>query len=329
MNATGLSLVKSFDVLAAQAKNKKFKSALLQIRERINKGESLSEALSGYREIFSELFLNMVKVGEESGTLEEIFKNLSLQLEKEHELKSKIQNAMIYPAVVLLTMLGVAVVIVAVVIPRLNTFFSSLNAPIPFYTKIMLGSGNFAAAHWPLLIIVPVVLLVFLWLVSKTRQGKWLMDTFLLKLPFFSLLVKESNCAILIRSLSSLISAGVPIVTSLEVSSKVVGNYYFKKAVDMAAAKVKGGENLSSALKDFENVFPTGMIEMVQVGEETGKTSAILKKLAEFYEQELADATEKLSTAIEPILIVIMGVAVGVFAFSIISPMYSMLGSIQ
>lgn len=328
MSATGLSVVKSFDVLAAQARSKTFKNALLGVKEKISKGEPLSTALSSFPNIFSELFASMVKIGEESGSLEEVFKILSLQLEKEHELKSKVQGAMIYPAIILLTMLGVGVVIVAVVIPHLNTFFSALNVELPFYTKFILNMGNFAAKQWPFLLLAFAALIVFFMAALKTKQGKKAIDTLLLKAPFFSLLVKENNCALFIRSLSSLIASGVPLLKSLEVSSKLLGNFYFRRALDGTAEKVKKGENLSAALKTYQDIFPFGMIEMIEVGEETGKTSTILKNLAEFYEQEVISASEKISVAIEPILIVVLGVAVGIFAFSIIQPMYSVLSSI-
>lgn len=328
MTATGLSIVKIFDILSVQARNKKFKAALVDIKGRIGKGQPLSDALSAYPDIFSELFLSMVRVGEESGTLDEIFEELSFQMEKEHELKSKVQGAMIYPAIIVLTMIAVSIVIISVVIPHLNTFFNSLEIELPIYTKIVLGSGNFAAKNWPLLAASPFILAFAFVGMLKTKQGKWVVDTIFLKLPFFSKLVKENDCAILIRSLSSLISSGVPLVRSLEISSRLMGNHYFRRAIEEAGEKIKKGENLSSTLKTHRDIFPLGMIEMIEVGEETGKSSDILKRLAEFYEKEVMNAAGKISTAIEPILIVVLGVAVGIFAFSIIQPMYSVLNSI-
>ena len=329
MTATGLSMVRIFDILSAQAKTKNLRKALLDMKEKINKGKSLAEALGSYPNIFSDLFLSMVKVGEESGTLEEVFKTLSLQLEKEHELKSKLQGAMIYPCIILVTMLSVAIIIMTMVLPQLDVFFSSFKTDLPFYTRFVIALGKFSQKQWPFLVAAPIVFALVFWKIAKTKKGKWAIDTVLLRLPFFSLLVKESNCAFLIRSLSSLIASGVPIVRSLEISRDVVGNFYFKKAVNSAVEKVKKGESLAVSLRDYKDIFPFGMIEMVEVGEETGKTSSILKTLAEFYEQEVVDASEKLSSAIEPVLIVVLGVAVGIFAFSIISPMYSVLGSIE
>ena len=329
MVATGLSLVSSFEVLAVQARNKKLKSALYAVKERINKGENLSEALSNYPGIFSAFFLSMIKVGEESGTLEEVLRILCLQLEKEHKLKSELQGAMIYPAIVLSLMVVVGIIIAIVVLPRLKQFFASMNAQIPFYTKFLIDFGQFSIQQWPLLIISPVALGILIWLALKTAQGKWLKDTILLKLPIFSSLIKKSNCAILIRSLSSLLGSGVPLTKSLEVTAGTVGNFYFKKAINEALEKIKKGEKLSESLMPHKDIFPFGAIEMMEVGEETGKTSTVLKTLADFYEDEVISATAKLSAAIEPMLIIVMGAVVAFFAFSIIEPMYSSLGAIH
>jgi type IV pilus assembly protein PilC len=162
----------------------------------------------------------------------------------------------------------------------------------------------------------------------RTKTGKWARDTLLLKVPIISSLVKKSNSALFIRSLSSLITSGVPLTRSLEIISKTVDNFYFKKAIFESIEKIKKGEKLSSALKTHQVLFPFGTIEMMEVGEETGKTSTILKKLAEFYEQEVISAAENLSVAIEPVLILALGLAVGFFAVSIIGPMYSAMQSI-
>ena len=329
MVAAGLSLVKGFDVLANQAKNKKLKNALFAAKEQINKGESMSSVLSHYPDIFSEFFLSMIKIGEESGTLEEVLKILSLHLEKEHRLKSGVQQAMIYPVIVLSLMLAVGIIIAIVVLPKLKDFFTGLNAPIPFYTKLLIDFGEFSTKQWPLLIAIPVVLAFLAIAALKTKKGKWMKDTTLLKLPIFSSLIKKNNCAILIRSLSSLLGSGVSLTRALEVSSGTVGNFYFKKAVNNALDEVKRGESLSQAFGLYKDIFPYGAIEMIEVGEETGKTSSVLKTLADFYEEEVVSAAAKLSAVIEPVLIIILGVMVGLFAISIIEPMYSSLSAIK
>ncbi len=329
MFSTGLPLVKSIDILASQAKNKKLKSALLDAKEKVNKGENLSDALGNYPHIFSELFVNMIKVGEESGTLDEIFQILSLQLIKENELRSRIKNAMIYPSIILMVMFVVGIVVINFVIPNLNVFFTTLNVDIPIYTKILIYSGNYLSQRWYLLFVVPLFIFIFIYTALKSKKGKKFIDTLLLKMPVISPIVKKSNSAFLIRSLSSLMASGVPLTRSLEISSKTIGNYYFKEAALEANKKIKKGEKLSDALRTYQNIFPIGVIEMMEVGEETGKTSEVLKKLADFYEQEAASAVEKLSILIEPILIIILGLGVAIFAFSIIEPMYSSIRSIS
>ena len=329
MFSTGLPLVKSFEVLSQQTKNPSLKKALNDIKSRVNKGENLSDALSKYQNIFSELFVNMIKVGEESGTLEDIFQILSLQLQKEHELKSKIKNAMIYPVIILLVMLIVGVVMIAFVIPNLNVFFESLNVDVPIYTRIMLSVGDFLAKRWYLALFFAILFGFCFYLFIKTKPGKRMMDSAFLKMPVISPIVKKNNAAFLIRSLSSMISAGVPLIRALEISSKTVNNHYFKDAAIDAGEKIKKGWKLSAALKLHQDIFPFGVTEMVEIGEETGKSSNILKKLAEFYEQEAITAVERLSILIEPILIIFLGLGVGVFAFSIIEPMYSSLQSIS
>ena len=329
MFSAGLSLIKSIDILTIQSKNQILKDALANIKEKINKGENFSGALANYPNIFSDLFVNMVKIGEESGTLDEIFKILSLQFQKEHELKSKIKNAMVYPLIILMVMGVVGIVMITFVIPSLKVFFATLSSDIPIYTKALFYSSDIFVKYWYLFILALCLLFFSIFSMLRTKNGKIILDSFLLKLPIISPIVKKNNSAFLIRSLSSLMTSGVPLVRSLEISSKTVSNYYFKEAVIEAAEKVKKGEKLSSSLKYHQALFPYGVIEMMEVGEETGETSVVLKKLSDFYEQEAINSIEKLTALIEPALIIFLGLAVGLFAFSIIQPMYSSLQSIQ
>ena len=325
MFSTGLSLVKSFTILSLQAKNKKLKSALLDIKERISKGESLSVCLASHPKIFSDLFVNMVKVGEESGTMDEILQVLSLQLSKEHELKSKVRNAMIYPCIILMVMFVIGGIIITFVLPSLNVFFTALSVDIPIHTKILLFLGNFLSIHWYLLFIVPGMLAFLFWSLLKTKQGRKAFDDILLRTPLISSIVKKNHSAFFIRSLSSLIGAGVPLVRGLEIVSNTLSNYHFKEALIKATESIKKGEKLSRALQPYANLFPLGVLAMVEVGEETGRTADILKKLADFYEQEAVTAIEKLMVLLEPMLIIILGLGVAAFAISIIQPIYSSL----
>lgn len=328
MVSTGLSLAKGFPILAAQSKNKKMKEALLDIGQEISKGRSISDSFKKYPDIFSELFRSMIQVGEESGTLEDALNVLTLQLEKEKEMSSKIQKALIYPAILVTTMLIVGVCLAVFVLPKINGFFQGLNAQLPMTTRIILGSGDFFMSYWYFFALAGFILaFIFLSLV-KTKTGRIFIDTTLLKIPYISLLVKKSNAASFIRSLSSLLSSGVPLIKSLDITSGIVSNYYFKQALSGASKEIEKGKKLFVSLESYKNLFPYGALDMIEIGEETGRTSLILKKLAEFYEEEVSNAAENLSVVIEPALIIVIGAAVGIFAVSILGPLYSVLGSI-
>jgi type IV pilus assembly protein PilC len=328
MVSTGLSLVKGFTILSAQSKNKKFKNALSDISQDISRGTSLSDSFRKYPDIFSEIFRGMIQAGEESGTLEEVLRVLSVQLEKEKEMAGKIKKALIYPAILIATMMVVGILLMVFAFPKISIFFKSLNAQLPITTRIILGSGDFLMKYWYFLFagfFIAILSVIFL---LKTKTGKFIIDTVAIRLPVVSSLVKKGNAASLIRSLSSLLSAGVPLIKSLEMAAGTLNNFYFKQALANAVVAVEKGEKLFKSLEPYKEIFPYGAVEMIEIGEETGKTSLILKSLAEFYEQEVSEAADNLSVIIEPVLIVILGAAVGIFAISIIGPLYSVLGSI-
>ena len=329
MIASGLPLPRSLKTLAEQSKSKKFRKTILNIREEIIKGKNFSEGLSLHPDIFSELFQNMVKVGEEAGTLENSLKVLTEQMEKENELKSKIIGAMIYPAVIICAMIGIGIVMLIVVVPQLALTFKELNIELPLTTRLVIFLGTFMAEKWYLMILIVLGILLLLRVASRTKTGRILIDNITLKIPIISGIVKKTNSAQTTRTLGSLITAGVPIVRSLEIISGSLSNIYFKTAVAKAAEKVKKGEKLFEALSPYQDIFPSIVLQMIEVGEETGETSTILIKLAEFFEEEVANATKNLSAVIEPVLMLIIGGIVGFFAVSMVQPMYSMLGSIK
>ena len=328
MFSAGLSLVKIFDILSSQTKKQKLKSIMLDIRERINKGESLSDSLARHPAVFNNFYRSMVKIGEESGTLEEVFGILSSHMDREHQLKAKIKGAMIYPCIILVVMGCIGVVVSTFVIPKFSSFLLSMNIELPIYTRILIGSGNFSQKYWYLIPLFPLTLVYGFLVAIRTKTGKWAFDTFLIKMPLISSFIKKNNSVILIRSLGSLNQSGISLVRSLEITSETVGNTYFKIALREALEKVKKGEKLSSALKPYARIFPFGALDMIEVGEETGKTSDILKKLSEFYEQEVEEELKNFSAIIEPALLIVIGLAVAFFAISIIEPMYSSLKSI-
>ena len=325
MISAGISLPRALRILAEQTKSKKFRNTILDIENEIIKGRSFSKGLSKYPKIFPELFFSMVKVGEEAGTLEEVLAALSRQMEKERELKSKIKGAMVYPAVILFAMAVIGVVMMIMVVPKLAQTFEDLGVELPMTTKIIIAVGSFLANFWYLLPIIFLTFLILLRAASKTKTGKLMIDTLLLKIPVVSSIVKKTNSAHTARTLSSLISSGVPIVRSLEVLSGSLGNVYYKEAIAEVAVRVKKGVKLAEALKDYQKIYPALIIQMIEIGEETGQTSDILQKLAGFFEEEVANATKNLSAIIEPVLMLVIGAVVGFFAIAMFQPIYSMM----
>lgn len=329
MVTSGLPLPRSLSILSEQAKSKKFKKALSEINQEIQKGKTFSESLAKYPTIFSEFYQSMVRVGEESGTLEQVLRILTLHMERENELRSKIKGAMIYPAVIVVVMLAVGVLMMTNVVPQLAQIFKDFNIQLPLTTRIIISLTDFLTQKWYLAIAAVLVLMTLFILTIRSKKGKEIIDNITLRLPIFSTLIIKINAAYTLRTLSSLIRAGIPIVRSIEITAGTLGNVRYKNAMQVSAEKVRKGEKFSEALKPYQKIYPTIVFQMITVGEETGQTSDILSKLADFYEEEVSNATRNLSALIEPVLLVIIGVVVGFFAVSMIQPLYSMLGAIQ
>ena len=329
MTEAGIPLPRTLRTLSAQSKNKKFARSLLIVADEITRGKSLAESLSLFPDIFPELFQSMIRVGEESGTLEEVLKVLNRQMEREYELRSKIKGALIYPAVIIFAMIGIGILMLVMVVPRLAETFRDLNVELPFTTRVVIAIGDFLAKKWHLAVLIFLVFLFIFRFILKTKLGKRASDFTLLKIPIIAPIVRKTNSAWAIRTLSSLFSAGVPIVRSLEIISESMSNVYFKRTMAEAAQVVQKGGKLSSALAPYSDIYPVSIIQMIEVGEETGETSSILAKLADFFEEEVTNSTKNLASIIEPILMLIIGATVGFFAISMIQPIYSMLGAIR
>ena len=329
MIASGVALPRALAILSGQARNKKFQKTLLKVKEEIIQGQAFSRALEAHPNIFSELFCSMIKVGEETGTLEDVLKVLVEQMERGHQIKSRVKGAMVYPAVIILAMLGIGILMLIVVVPKLAEVFSELNVDLPLTTRVVMAIGNFLAKFWYSIPLGILVIAIALRIFSKTETGKFVLGIIFLKLPIISPIIKKINSSHTVRTLSSLIASGVPIVRSLEIVSNSSGNIYYKQALAEAAERVKKGAKLAEVLKKYENIYPSLVFQMIEVGEETGETSNILKKLAEFYEEEVANTTKNLSSVIEPILMLIIGAVVGFFAVSMIQPIYSMMETCQ
>jgi len=328
MIAAGLPLPRAIESLSKQVKTLKFKNALLEIKNKVVEGKSLSEALAYYPSIFPELFTNMIKVGEESGTLEKVLETSSSQMEKEHLLKSRVTSAMIYPAIIICAMIAVATLMLITIVPKLAETFEDLNIELPASTKVVIGIGTFLSTNWHLVLLFSVLFVIASIRILKIEAVKKISDKILLNIPVVGPIVKITNSAYTTRNLSSLIGAGVSLPKSLEITSGTLGNYYFKAAMNEAAERVRKGGKLSEVLAGYKNVYPSIVIQMMAVGEETGETSKVLEKLADFFEEEMSTAARNLASVIEPVLMIIIGITIGFFAVSMVQPMYSMLGNV-
>jgi len=326
MTRTGVSLVRAFDILACQTKNKKFKKVLIDISRKIQKGNSLSKALSFYPKIFPPLYQETVKVGEETGELEKSLTVLSEQMERSHDLKSKIKSAMVYPLVVVCMLFGIGIFMMVFAVPKIREAFVDMKIELPVTTRAILAFADFAKEKWPLVLVIIGILVVVIMLVSKRKKGGKFVSGVLLKIPIISKIVRQANSALTLRTLSSLMAAGVPIVRSLNICSGALNNFYFQESLKKAAEVVEKGEKLSKALRPYEKIYSPMVLQMMEVGEETGETADVLKKLAEFFEGEVSESTQRLSSVLEPFLMLIVGIIVGFFVVSMMQPMFGMMG---
>lgn len=328
MVKAGLSLSKSLDALARQTTNANFAKVISEVNIDVAKGNSFADALAKHPDVFDDLFVNMVRVGELSGTLDTILELSAEQMRKDYDLKSRVKGAMMYPAVILLVMLGVGVVVMVYIIPKLTVIFTSMNVDLPASTRLLIGISDALTNHGLIILGILLVLGYLLRMFLKTVTGIKIFDKLILKLPIFGDISKKINIARFSRTTSSLIKGGVSISTALKTVSKTLSNYYYKESIGIAAEKIEKGANLKDILEETENLYSPLVLQMIEVGEETGSLDSILMNLAEFYEGEINETTKNLSTIIEPILMVLMGVAVGFFAISMIQPMYSIGDSI-
>lgn len=329
MISSGLPLSKAVYNILAQTKNKKFIKILKNVQQDIQSGASFADGLAKYPGIFGELFINMVRVGEASGNLEEVLNILAGQLEKEHELINKVRGALVYPAVIVVAMVGIGILMMIFVVPQITSVFKDLDAELPISTQFIIALSNFFRDHYIVALSALAALAVVLKIFFLTKIGKRVLGFMVVNIPMVKNIVIKLNCARFARIYSSLLRSGVSVVESLKIISRTLTNVYYRKAFEKAAESIQKGINLSEVIKKEKKIFPVLVPQMVEVGEETGKTEEVLLKLAEFYEEEVNQLTKNLSSIIEPVLMIIIGSAVGFFAISILQPMYSVLENIK
>jgi len=324
MLGSGLSLPRALNIISNQTKNKKFKAVLEGLEKEVKMGNPLADSLEK-QAVFDELSVNMIKVGEVGGNLEEVLKTLADQLEKEHNLMSRVKGAMYYPSVILIVMFGVGIAMMTFVVPKLTTIFQDIKTPLPLSTRLIITVSDFMANNQIIVglsvfAIVGIVIVFF-----KSSFGKKIVGTVSAGLPIIKNVIIKLNNARFARIYSSLTKSGVSVVESLKIISHTLTNVKYRNAFAAISEEVQKGKPLHEELGKYPHLFPILTVQMVDVGEETGKTVEVLENLAAFFEEEVDQITKNLSSIIEPVLMVIIGIAVGFFAISMILPMYSIM----
>ena len=319
---SGLPLTDSLIILEKQTDKEKFREIIRQIAEDIQGGDTFADALSKHSSIFSLAFINIVRAGESSGTLDQVLTNLANTLEKDREFQSKVKGAFVYPIIIIGAMILVSAIILIFVVPKLTELYTDLDISLPLPTKIMIFISIIASRFWWLMIILGVVGFSALRRYRKTPQGGLLIDRLILRLPVMGRLNRDSSLTELTRTLGALVGAGVPILESLKIAGSVATNAVHRQAVSKATTLVEKGAQLSKALATDE-VFPPIIPQMVAVGEETGKMDDVLNKVSHFYELEVEHQVKNLTTALEPIIMIILGIMVALLVISIILPIYN------
>jgi type IV pilus assembly protein PilC len=328
MIEAGLPTSRALGVLSRQSKNKKLKKVIADLDETISTGQSLSVGLDKFPTIFPPIFTAMVRAGEESGNLVGALKVTAGQMERSYKLKRKIRGAMMYPGIIISAMILIGVLMMIFVVPTLTATFKELNADLPKSTQLIIFISDFLKEHFIIAFGIIAIIITLFITALRTARGQRIFEAFILKLPMVGFLVQEINSARTADTLSSLLQSGVEVTRSIEITRDVVQNSHYREVLDKVKEAIQGGAPMSGVFREYEHLYPPLVGEMVAVGEETGKLSELLERVAGFYQEDVDQKTKDMSTIIEPFLMVLIGGVVGFFAISMISPMYSLSNSI-
>ena len=323
MNRAGVSILDSLRMLADATENVMLKEAIEGVRVSTEKGETLAASMEQYPKVFPSIMVHMVAAGEASGSLDVSLQRVGKQFETTSKTQALVKKAMIYPIVVLIVALAVVVVMLVVVIPRYAEMFADMGSDLPGITKAVMRMSEFIQARWWLIVIIVVALIVFFKSWSKTLSGQHALGKLAMSIPAIKNMVVKSASAQMARTLSTLIGSGVPLVEGVGITSTIMSNIWFKEALEDAKAQIMVGKPLSAPLEDC-GLFPPMVYYMVRIGEETGNTEDMLDKLADYYEEEVEMAVASLMAAMEPMIIIVLALVVGVLIGACMAPMLKM-----
>ncbi len=323
----GLPLVQCLEILGAQTENKTFSQAINKVRADVEGGSTFADALKKHPRVFSDLYVNMVAAGEAGGILDTILNRLATYIEKTIALKKKVKGAMVYPAVILTVAVGVVALMMLFVIPTFAKMFTEFGGQLPAPTRIVMGMSDFMLKFWWAILIIVIGPIVAIRQFYRTPRGQEVIDAILLKVPVVGILIRKVAVAKFTRTLSTLITSGIPILEGMDIVARTAGNKVIEKAIMKTKTGISEGKTIAEPLK-ATNVFPPMVVQMISVGEASGALDTMLSKIADFYDEEVDTAVGGLTAMMEPMLMVFLGVVIGFIVIAMYLPVFKLAGTI-
>lgn len=324
MIRAGLSIIEAMKILEAQVESKKLKGLIKEVESSVEKGQTLADALAKLPELFPQIYVKMIAAGEVSGKLEESLAEAVTQMKRTYAMNSKIRGAMIYPAVVMVAVLGIGIEMTVFVLPKLLTMFTELNVELPLPTRVLIATSNFLIAYGVFVAIGAVAAVIGFLRLKKRPAVASFLDSVILKMPIFGKMSRQINLARFSMTLGSLLKSAIPIIEAINITAEVIPNVRYQSALKDCGQQVKSGRSLSKLLAFYPKLFPPLVTQMIMVGEQSGSTESLLNELSGYYGEEVDQMLKNISTVIEPVIIVFLGVVVGGLAVAVIMPMYSL-----
>lgn len=328
MLASGLTLMRSLEILKDQIQNPNMTEIITTVINDVQEGKTLAQAIEKHPKVFSPIYISIIKAGEQSGLLDKVLSRLADNLEKQAKLKSTIRSALMYPAIVVILMVVVMVVMMVFVMPQLAVLYKNLNVTLPLPTQIVIGISDFVTTFWPIVLGISALAVFGFRRWSKTTDGILIIDTLILKMPVFGNLISKTILAEFSRTFGLLVGTGTLVVEALLETSGTTGNINYKNAIVAVSKQVEKGVTIGDAMS-YSPLFPPLLIQLVKIGEQTGKVDETLTKASEYFEREVDGAVKGLTTAMEPFIMIALGIGVAFLIISIITPIYSLISSIQ
>lgn len=328
MISAGLTLMQALNILKSQVQNSYVSEVIVGVTSQIEDGKPFYLALSKYPQVFPQIYVSLVRASEESGLLDKVLLRLADNLEKQEKLKSTIKGALLYPIIVVILMIVVVTVMMIFVIPQLSALYENLNIPLPLPTQIIVGMSNLFVTAWPLMLGIGVGVVYFFRRWHKSDAGRQMTDKLVLKLPIFGKIISQSIMTEFSRTFGLMVGTGTLVVEALAKTSDIVGNSQYRNAIISVSRRVEKGITIGNAMA-ASPIFPTILVEMVRIGEQTGKLDESLTRVSEYFEREVEEMVKNLTTAMEPLIIIMLAVGVGFLIISIITPIYNLISSIS